>query len=342
MDPAQATRHVRATRAARCRRWGAGIVILGVLVWQAVTARGGTPNPADASTHLSSLSVVLNSGILVLREGLECILVLAAVTASMRGSNESYRKPIAAGAAGALAASVATWFIAIAITAAVGAGSLDLQAATGLLAIAVLLVVMNWFFHRVYWTGWISHHNRRRRRLLAQSDRVGNRRTLIGLALLGFTSVYREGFEVVLFLQNLRLRYGSTRVLEGVLLGLFFVALVGYATFAMHRKLPYRRMLIATGILLWGVLIVMVGESVQEMQLAGWIGVTPIPGVHPPGWVGLWFSIFPNWETIGAQLAATVLVIGTYVLAENVRVRRPRRRGERPATIASAPPAASP
>jgi high-affinity iron transporter len=149
-------------------------------------------------------------------------------------------------------ASVVTWFIAIAITDAVGKGSLDLQAATGLLAIVVLLVVMNWFFHRVYWTGWIAHHNRRGKALREGAATSSAQKTLFGLALLGFTSVYREGFEVVLFLQNLRLRYGSLMVLEGVAFGLVFVAAIGYATFKLQARLPYKRMLVATGILLGG------------------------------------------------------------------------------------------
>ncbi|HET8977735.1 MAG TPA: FTR1 family protein [Solirubrobacteraceae bacterium] len=307
-----------------------GLALLGVIVWQLAGAAGGTPNPTGTGEHLSHAAVVLDSGILVLREGLECILVLAVLTASMRGANSGYRRPLALGGVAALGAGIATWFVAIAITDAVGPGSLDLQAATGLLAIAVLLVVMNWFFHKVYWTGWISSHNKRRKELMGDAGSAGASRTMLGLALLGFTSVYRESFEVVLFLQNLRLRYGSATVLEGVLVGLVFVAIIGWLTFGLQRRLPYKRMLVATGILLGLVLLVMVGESVQELQQAGWIGTTPI-GVSVPGWLGLWFSIFPNVQTIAAQVVAAVLVIGSYFLAEEVKVRRPRRRGA-PAT----------
>jgi high-affinity iron transporter len=306
--------------------WGALVVLVaGLLVWQLAGAAGGTPNPADPTTHLSRFAVVLDSAILVLREGLETILVLTVLTASMRGSGSVYRRPLSVGAGVGVAAAVVTWFIAIAVTNAVGPGSLDLQAATGLLAIVVLLVVMNWFFHRIYWTGWISHHNKRRQALVAGSGTSPAQKTLLGLALLGFTSVYREGFEVVLFLQNLRLRYGSGVVLEGVALGLVFVAAIGYLTFGLQKRLPYKRMLVATGILLGVVLLVMVGESVQELQQAGWIGTTTIP-VAVPGWMGLWFSIFPNVETIVAQVLAAVIVIGSYFLAEELKIRRPRRR----------------
>ncbi len=319
--------------------WTLGVAVLALIIVEMVRGAGGTPDPTQAHEHLGHLAVVVDSGILVLREGLETILVLAVLTASMRGDNSSFRKPLAVGGLAAFAAAIGTWFVAIAITDAVGQGSLDLQAGTGLLAIAVLLVVMNWFFHKVYWTGWISSHNRKRKELMGGS--VSAQRTMFGLALLGFTSVYREGFEVVLFLQNLRLKYGSGTVLEGVALGLVFVAIIGFVTFGLQRRLPYRRMLVATGILLGGVLLVMVGESVQELQQAGWIGTTPIH-VGVPGWMGLWFSIFPNVQTIVAQVLAAALVIGSYFLAEEMRVRRPRRRGAPAAVRPVAPPVARP
>src|SRR5579862_8978859 len=111
----------------------AALALGGLLVWQFATAAGGTPDPTSPGVHLSRLAVVFDSGILVLREGLETILVLTVLTASMRGADGAYRKPLGLGAATALVAAVATWFIAIAITNAVGAGSLELQAATGLL-----------------------------------------------------------------------------------------------------------------------------------------------------------------------------------------------------------------
>src|ERR1700733_20845 len=90
-----------------------GLAVAGVLVWQLVSAGGGTPDPTDPTEHLSHLAVVLDSGILVLREGLETILVLAVLTASMRGANSGYRKPLGIGAGAALLASVVTWFVAI-------------------------------------------------------------------------------------------------------------------------------------------------------------------------------------------------------------------------------------
>ncbi|MBA2680534.1 MAG: iron permease, partial [Ktedonobacteraceae bacterium] len=190
----------------------AGLLVGGVLVWQGVTA-SGAPDPT--APHLDHNAVILNTGILVFREGLEAILVLSAITASLVKSKQSYRKPIAVGSGLGFVATIATWFIAIAILSAVSAPALDIQAATGLLAIVVLLVIMNWFFHKIYWTGWISLHNKRRRELMKNADDHNHSGTTFGLAMLGFSAMYREGFEVVLFLQSLRLQVGSAVVLQG-------------------------------------------------------------------------------------------------------------------------------
>src|SRR6266704_2533429 len=217
--------------------------------------------------------------------------------------------------------SLITWVIAVRIVGSLSdnVSALDLQAATGLLAIIVLLVIMNWFFHKIYWGGWIRAHNRRRKALLenARSAEISQWRLWFGLILLGFTSLYREGLEVVLFLQSYHLRLGGAVVLKGALLGFVLTAMVAVLTFVLQQRLPYRKMLITTGILLGVVLLVMVGEQTQEMQLAHWISTTEITSLknYMPPWMGLWLAVFPTVETIIAQLIAGVLVVGSYYAA---------------------------
>ena len=296
----------------------AALFVIAMLVWQGVTAHG-MPDPRQPNT--SPTVAFLDIGILVFREGLECILVLAAITASMTGAKRVHRQPVALGAGVALIASVITWMIAVRIVGSLSENisALDLQAATGLLAVIVLLVIMNWFFHKIYWGGWIRAHNRRRKTLLenARDAEISQRRLWFGLLLLGFTSLYREGFEVVLFLQSYHLRLGGGVVLKGTLLGLMLTAMVAVLTFVLQQRLPYRKMLITTGISLGVVLLVMVGEQAQEMQLAHWISTTPIDSLknYMPPWMGLWFAVFPTVETLVAQLIAAVLVIGSYYAA---------------------------
>jgi len=252
--------------------WRICLAAAGVLVWQGLSA-AGAPDPTAA--HTSPGVAILDIAVLVFREGLECILVLSAVTASLVGQSQPQRRPIAAGAGIAFVATLITWFIATGIVKDLSQSisALNLQAATGLLAVVVLLVVMNWFFHKIYWGGWVSMHNRKKKSLLSSSG--------------------------------------------GAAAGVLLSGMVAVLTFVAHQKLPYRKMLILTGVMLGVVLLVMVGEQAQEMQLAGWIPNTPIPALTRviPAWAGLWFSVFPNLETLAAQLLAAMLVIGSYFAA---------------------------
>lgn len=217
-----------------------------------------------------------------------------------------------------------------------------LQAVTGLIAVAVLLVVMNWFFHKVYWTKWIGSRNAQRKRVLARTAASGFiGAQLLGLLALGFTSVFREGFEVILFLQNLQLKTGTGTVLEGVAIGLAGTVAVGVVTFFLQRKLPYKRMLVATGLLLGVVLVVMIGGSARTLQDVGWLSRTPI-GVPFPDWWARWFEVVPTWETLGVQTLAVLVVVGSYFTAGYLKVRAPRKRGEAAAVRATEPPVLQP
>ena len=297
------------------------LVVAAAIVWQAF-ASGGAPDPTAA--HGRWGAATLDIGVLVFREGLECVLVLAAITANMVGETRGFRRPITVGVLLAVLATLVTWRIAVTIVDNLTESfpALQVQAATGLLAIIVLLVVMNWFFHKIYWTGWIAAHTRKKRALLGEASRSAHR-VFWGLAALGFTSFYREGFEVVLFLQTYRLKLGGTPVLYGVAVGVLLSGAVAVLTLAARRKLPHRQMLVLTGILLGGVLLVMVGEQAQEMQLAGWLPTTPIPALDDVlrPWMGMWFAVFPTVETLLAQALAAALVLGSYAFVQG-RIRR--------------------
>src|SRR6266542_3099914 len=111
----------------------AALCVVAMLVWQGVTAHGA-PDPTRPNT--SPTVAFLDIGILVFREGLECILVLAAITASMTGAKRAHRRPVALGAGLAFVASLITWFIAVRIVGSLSdnMSALDLQAATGFFA----------------------------------------------------------------------------------------------------------------------------------------------------------------------------------------------------------------
>jgi high-affinity iron transporter len=312
----------------------------------AVAAAAGRTSDALTSAQqalgdvkVARATVVTDAAILVFREGLEAVLILAAITASFTAAKAHLRRPVLLGGLAGIAASVVTWFVAQFVIGEVGTGGLRLEAITGLLAIVVLLVVTNWFFHRVYWSQWIARFNRQRRRLEGIGFLSGQ---VVGLALLGLTSVYREGFETVLFLQNLQVSAGTSACVLGAGIGMIGVLAVGGLTFAAQRKLPYKRMLIATGLLIALVLAVMTGTTVHVMQGLGWLPSTPTPFAVPL-WASRWLGVYATWEGLAAQIGALAIVLGSYVAAREIQVRRPQRRAlASTATAATPPPAPAP
>lgn len=313
--------------------WGAGGVITSILE--------GTPGQTRqaiqrAEEELGSIATVLgdrtigkgtvvaDAAVIVFREGLEAVLILAAITASFVGERRRLRRPVLIGAVLGLGATAVTYLIAQALIDALGDGGLRLQAITGLLAIAVLLLVTNWFFHRVYWSEWLGRFHRRRR-AIERLDRFGFLSgQLMAFTLLGLTSVYREGFETVLFLQNLQVSAGSQVTMLGIGIGLAGTLAVGFVTFKLERKLPYKKMLVATGVLIGLVLAVMVGTTVHTMQGLGWLPSTPA-GVQLQLWWGQWLGVYATLEGIGAQLLALLAVYGSYVVARGLQLRRRTR-----------------
>src|SRR4051795_11025031 len=100
--------------AARTRRlawWLSGLAFLAAMVYLMATASTGPVDPTEVRGQQSDATVGANSAIIVFREGLEAVLIFAAVTASFLGANKQRRRPVVAGAACAFAASVLTWFV---------------------------------------------------------------------------------------------------------------------------------------------------------------------------------------------------------------------------------------
>lgn len=278
-----------------------------------------------AEVTISHTTIVVNAAIIVFREGLEAVLILAAITASFVGAKSHLRRPVFIGALAGLGATALTWVIAQMILHLLSNGGLELQAITGVIAIGVLLLVTNWFFHRVYWSEWISRFNRRRK-AIERWDRFGFiSGQALGFVLLGLSSVYREGLETVLFLQAMQTSAGTATTALGAGIGLGCTLIVGGATFKMQRKLPFKRMLILTGVLIALVLAVMVGTTVHNLQGIGWLASTPTSFRVPLSW-SIWLGVYPTWEGIGAQLGALAFVVGSYVAAREIQVKRPQRQ----------------
>lgn len=276
--------------------------------------RLGAGKPADAA-------IVFNAATIVFREGLEAVLILAALLASMIGVNRKFRRPLALGGVLAFVATGALFVIAGSLLQNLSAYGEKLEAIVSVVAIAVLLLVMNWFFHKVYWTKWIQTHQQRRRVLIG-----GAAGQALGLVMLGFTSIFREGAETVLFLQALVLDAGTLIVLEGVALGLAATAVVGVLVFVLQAKLPHKKMLTVTGVMIAAVLVTMTGNTIHVLQVVGWLPIDAVDGLTLPYSLGVWAGIYATWQGLIAQAVALVLVIGSYFAAEWSKDRSWRRK----------------
>ena len=289
---------VQATRAA-----------LSAHLTEAKTAISGSKAPGSVAT---------NAAIIVFREGLEAVLILASLLGSLKmASMQRFRKPLWIGVWSALLASAVTFLIMRGALLAFAQFGEKLEAVVSVIAIGVLLVITNWFFHDTYWTDWMAGFHKKKARIIGAG--VGQ---FVGLALLGFTSVYREGFETALFLQALVLEAGSLSVMTGVALGLAATFAVGFIVFKVQTKLPYKKMLVVTAVMLGAVLLVMVGNTVHALQVVGWVPTHPLRFVEFPYWAGLWFGLYATWEGLALQAVAGTFVTGSYFLAEQLKERR--------------------
>ena len=285
-------------------------------------------------TEASPVAAFVNAFVIVFREGLEAVLILAALLGSLKAPAVRHlRRPLWMGAAASFVATIITFMVMSRILNAFAVFGEKLEAIVSVIAVAVLLVIMNWFFHNVYWNDHLANFHKKKHNLMGAKVGQG-----AGLAILGFTAMYREGFETVLFMQSLVLQSGTWIVVGGASLALVLVSLVGILVFVMQTKLPHKKMLIATGGMICVVLFVIVGNTTHLLQVVGWMPIHPLP-VAFPYWSGLWLGTYATLEGIGLQVVSVTFVIGSYFLAEGLKHRELNRKLEhgKPGTNRSEP-----
>lgn len=251
---------------------------------------------------LSPTAAAISAILIVSREGLEAVVILAALLAGLRGpENAGIRHRIGVGAWLALGASAGLFAISRTLLQGLSRYGETLEAVISVIAVVILLMVTNWVFHKYYWTGW----NARLRDLSKAAQRQrATRWENLALVGVGFMTIFREGFETTLFMQSLILEAGMRPVLIGLLIGGLLIAALGFAVFAIGAKLPYRKMLVVTGVLVVFVLFTFLGSTVRLFQTVGWLTVHPIPGLELPTWMGVWLGVYPTWEGLLIPFAA--------------------------------------
>jgi high-affinity iron transporter len=255
-------------------------------------------SPAEIYLYSSALLIIL-------REGLEAALILAAILALLRvmGATETIRY-IHLGWVLALIAGVLTWVLAQTVLDISGSHRESMEGFTALVAALVLLYVGYWLHTKAEAQRWRRFVHGRVHEALSGQRIL----TLVGIS---FFTVYREAFETVLFYQALYLQVPKSPgpVIWGFVFGAGVLGIVVFSLLKLGLKIPIKYFFGVTGAFLYLLALTFAGQGVKELQAAGWISVTPLPFPPQVGFLG----VYPTLETLSAQ-GVIILVLLAAVL----------------------------
>ncbi|MBA3835698.1 MAG: FTR1 family protein, partial [Sphingomonas sp.] len=247
----------------------------------------------------SDLSTFLGAFTILLREGLEALLVVIAMIAFLRKADRPEALPyVHGGWLAALVAGGATWAVATYAMGISGASRELTEGFGSLLAAAVLLSVGIWMHGKSQAEEW--------RRYIAQKMQGALSRGSAGFLFgLAFLVVYREVFETILFYAALSTPDNGATILAGGLSAVALLGLVAWAMLRYSRTLPITQFFRYSAILIAILAVVLAGKGIGALQEAGVIRVTVLEGAPRLTMIGL----FPTLEAVAAQLFTLVAVI---------------------------------
>lgn len=274
------------------------------------------------------------SFMILFREGLEAVLVLAAILGYLEASrNLAYRKPVLAGVAAAVGATVLTFVLAAVVLSIAPVQRELLEAGTALLAVALLFYVSFWLVARLDQRRWMEF-------VKAKVWSAASTGSAFALAAVGFTAVYREGFETVLFYQAL-LSFSEELevwVALGALAGAVALGAVGFAIFRAGKRIPVKAFLGGAVVMVMVLSVALIGNAVRALQSATLVPVTFLEGVpRLPIFLADLTGWHPTLQTILAQVALAIVYVLGAIWTFAIRPRR--ERGREPAAPAEIPEA---
>ena len=258
---------------------------------------------------LTPTAAFVASLVILLREGLEALLVLIALSAFLMKTDRRDAMPyLHFGWISALLLGGVTWLVSEHILQISGATREVTEGVAALTAAAVLLFVSYWLHNKTSAEGWQKFIQGS-----VESALKGSK--LWGLAGLSFITVYREVFETILFYQALWVQTegnSANAVIEGFLAASLILIVIAWLAIKYSVRLPLRQFFAATGALLLVLAFIFAGKGIAALQEAGKVSqtLTSFPTVE-------WLGVFPSWE--GLVLQATVLIIALSVYINNRR-----------------------
>ncbi|MDR2820784.1 MAG: FTR1 family iron permease [Desulfovibrio sp.] len=249
--------------------------------------------------------VFVASLLILLREGFEAILVVAAIAAYLiRSGNQRLTRVVYASAVAAIAASALLAVALQTVFSISGANQELLEGFTMLLAVVVLFFVSNWMVSKAESQAWKNY-------IEGKVSAAATTGSAAALAAAAFLAVFREGAETILFYQALM---ADTKEYMNMLwLGFAVASLCLVLLFAAIRfgslRIPLRSFFIGTSVLMYIMAVSFAGGGVKELQEADFVSVTPVSGVATVDVLG----IYPTVETLLPQAVMVVLAVVSFI-----------------------------
>jgi high-affinity iron transporter len=254
------------------------------------------------STPTTTTATFVGAYTILVREGLEALLVVVAMIAFLRKTDRrTIIRYVHAGWVGALALGVVTWWLATTLVSISGAGREVTEGVSSVFAAAVLLGVGIWMHQKSVGGRWQAY-------LHAKLSDAVTRRSALFLFALAFIAVYREVFETILFYAALWSDGQGLAMLAGLAAGAVTLAGIAWVLLRTSRRLPIGTFFAASSWLIAILAFVLAGKGIKALQEAGWVGLSPVP-VPRIEWIG----VFPTWQSLSAQVAVVVIVVLAFV-----------------------------
>lgn len=283
---------------------------------QRVRALETSLNEAEAALSAGEgafLSIFLGAAAILLREGLEALLIVVAMVAFLRKAERPELMPyIHGGWIGALVAGFFTWIVATWMVSISGASRELTEGFGALCAAAVLLSVGIWMHGRAQAGQW-------QRYIREKMSKALSARSAWFLCALAFIVVYREVFETILFYAALSAQGNGIAMLAGALTACVALAGIAWAMLRYSRKLPIGKFFAFSSWLMAILAVVLAGKGVAALQEAGLIELTPLAGVPRVELLGL----FPTLQSVAAQLLIIVLLAAGFAWNKRQASGRP-------------------
>ncbi|MBA3576050.1 MAG: FTR1 family protein [Sphingomonas sp.] len=258
----------------------------------------------------SSVATFLGAFAILLREGLEALLVVIAMIAFLRRAERpDALRYVHAGWVAALVAGAATWLLATYVLSISGKNRELTEGIGAIVAALVLLSVGVWMHGKAQADEWRRYIAEKMQGALSR----GSAWFLFGLA---FIVVYREVFETILFYAALWTADNGGVLLAGALTAVILLTVIAWAMLKLSRTLPIATFFRYSAILIAVLAVVLIGKGVGALQEAGTIPITPVPAVPRIDMIGL----LPTAQAVGAQLLMIAALVFGFRSAARPRV----------------------